>query len=222
MAGTCALLGAWADGRVWLEAFDEVTDAYQQMIVSLEGGILQTSDGRLFPDAAGLIAPGNLTLDDDLTVRGARHRGLRSEDRIDDLVQPLTMAEKMMLVERLRLDVLPPQVIGLAESHVLARATTTQDDTVMVCRRLRIAYAMSQAKQDTDGQPYNYDTHSLHIAHFYNVQSFQPDSLTDIWDHLPVDNLVTPVDCCRAELFLFVAEAGGVQQESRVHVFCFE
>ncbi len=55
-----------------------------------------------------------------LNFAGPRHRGMRAPERTLDLVRPLSIQEKMALIDRFRLDVPPPLLLGIAESYVLA------------------------------------------------------------------------------------------------------
>jgi hypothetical protein len=143
---------------------------------------------------------------------------MREAERVGELVQPFTLQEKMTLIERLALNIMPPMLLGLAESYVLAEAELARPYLYVVCRRVRLAIALPAVQTDADGQPYDYDTLVLHLAHWIDRRS--PDvSLVEVIDHLPGVTLHRPTDCIIRDGYLFISDGGGDQQKNRLHVW---
>lgn len=160
--GSYALLGVSAEGKIYAEAFDDDEVTY----FLAHAGKLETLAQA--PEKP-LIAPTASPQTEALNYRGARWRGLQAEDRIRETALPLTIPEKMQLVEDFNLKLMPPQMIGIAESHVISDVALIPDARYLVCRRLRIAYALMQPQQDEAGQPYDYDTMTFHVAQIYDA-----------------------------------------------------
>ena len=87
----------------------------------------------------------------------------------------------MALIAKFKLDLIPPMLLGVAESYVLAKPNSTPG-SVFVCRRLRLAVALPETRLDEDNQPYDYETHVIYLAHFYDCEQEPPfiDLLTDL------------------------------------------
>ena len=159
----CDLLGVGTDGTLYVEEIIDDGDRVVQHVVNPAGDIVASVDDAapgpfvpltLPPDAIRARSPRDTIA---LNFSGPRLRGLCEHDRVQELVQPLTMPDRMALVERLKLDVLPPHVLGLAESYVLAEAALTPV-LFVVCRRVRIVYRLNEPRRERDGTPYDYDT----------------------------------------------------------------
>lgn len=174
--GDCGLIGIAADLTIYAEEMYGEDGWLAQHALKLSEKTIAFSDENsgLNRDFEILQLPDDLARSQPckhttaLNFGGARHRGMREPERIAELVRPLTIQTKMTLIERLKLNIMPPMLLGIAESYVLAEAPLMSPDVFMVCRRLRLAYILTQVKADADHQPYDYDTLVLYIAHDYN------------------------------------------------------
>lgn len=154
-----------------------------------------------------------------LNFTGARHRGLRSLDRLDDVIHPFTVPEKFALAGMLKLEVPPPLLLGLAESYVLAEASVISPHLFLICRRMRIAFAFPEERIDDNGQPYDYDTHVLYAAHFYETSSDEPPGIIDSLRGLDGASLCRPMDCLIYGDRLLIADGGSDDRQSAVHMW---
>lgn len=153
-----------------------------------------------------------------LNFSGPRHRGLREDERIAEAVRPLSIESRMFIAQRISLPVMPPLLLGLAESYVLAETLFTAPDVYLVCRRLRLAYALPARTGD-----YDYDTLEVYAAHFYNCSTDDRE--------LPAEQVFTawpgvtprrPMDCMIHDNHLLVADGGTNEHPSAIHVWQIE
>lgn len=155
-----------------------------------------------------------------LNFHGPRHRGMREDERIADLVRPISMMAKMRLVEHLKLDIPPPHILGLAESYVMAEIELVRPRYYLICRRLRLAYALPTVRHDGAGSPYNYDTHVFHLAHTFDRELMDIETPLDTaLEGLPGIKLQRPLDCLMHENRVFVAEGGTEEQPGAIHLW---
>lgn len=153
---------------------------------------------------------------------GGRWRGLRDTDRVPDVLQSVTIAEKLALVVR----GIPNVILGIAESRAMAAARIDSNAAdsaawTLVCRRLRIAYTVPLA-YDAHGLPYDYDTDVLFLAQWVDSRNL---SVPPLIEALPVGVIGTrPADalydarCAR----LYVADNGDERYPAVVRVFQIE
>ncbi len=232
-AADCDLLGAGTDGTLYVEEIIDDGDRVVQHIIGSDGDIRASVDDAapgvfeplaLPPDAVRTQSPRQATA---LNFSGPRLRGSCHDDRIQELVQPLTMPDRMALVERLKFDVLPPHVLGLAESYVLAEAALTAS-LFVVCRRLRVAYRLDEPRHERDGTPYDYDTITIYAAHLYDRDAGTPvsvdgqpfDGVSAALDGLPGPALRRPMACLTLPGGrLAIADGGDGDRVSTVHVY---
>jgi hypothetical protein len=222
--GDCALLAATADLSIYVEEmYGEGWLA--QTAIAPDGSIIAAVDedeGRSnglqpleIPENA--IAPRSAWNTMALNFGGARHRGLRAAERIDELAHPLTITEKLALTTHLALKILPPHLLGLAESYVLAEAHI-QAGLYVVCRRFRIVHVLPAAMHDTDQQPYDYDTLPFFVAHFYQLKQSPEPTLIDFLAHFsPLPH--RPMDCLVVGDHIIVADGGDAQRTSAIHIW---
>jgi len=226
-SGECSLLGVDSDGKIYVE--ERYTDAYwgAQHLISPDGKFLHTEDEEggantnvtplAIPADARKPQPGWHT--NQLNFSGSRHRGLREPERITNTVQSIPMPLKMRLVERLNLNIMPPLLLGLAESYVMSEVELIRPHTYLICRRMRFAYALPEPKTDDAGQQYDYDTAILHIAQIYHKGD---DHLTDLADHLdglegtPLNH---PMDCLIQQDRLYIADSGLGTTPNYIHIW---
>lgn len=232
----CDLLGVGTDGTLYVEEIIDDGDRVVQHVVNPAGDIVASVDDAapgpfvpltLPPDAIRARSPRHTVA---LNFSGPRLRGLCEHDRVQELVQPLTMPDRMALVERLKLDVLPPHVLGLAESYVLAEAALSPE-LFVVCRRVRIAYRLNEPRRERDGTPYDYDTVTVYAAHLYDTVAATPtavegqplDSLSAALDSLPGPALRRPMACLvQPNGRLVIADGGSDETVSALHVWEWE
>ncbi len=220
-ADEIALLGAAPGGALHAESFAEAGDVVIRWRVSADGQEIQRlpEESAAFAELPpGLTAPQTLPPGHPWDFSGARLRGLREEDRVSTLVQPLTIMQKMPLISHLGLAITPMQLLGVAESRLLAAATFPAGDGVL-CRRVRLAYALATVQHDDDGLPYDYDTIPLYLLHAYKPDADEPPPLEDSLSDLAGVAIPRPMDCLYYEGRLIVADAGLPGEASRVLVF---
>ncbi len=232
--GDCTLLGVVpgdpadpsgaADCTIYVEEIYDEDGKLAQHALTLDGRLLATVDeGSGDTDLHPLDLPpqrikpqtGWHTMA--LNFAGPRHRGLRAPERTLDLVRPLTIAEKMALIDRFRLDVPPPLLLGVAESYVLAETPICAPTLYFVCRRVRFAVALTEERTDADGQPYDYDTQVVYLAHFYERD--QEPEWSDILADATSIPLSRPMDCLLVKDRLFIADGGADDRLSAIHVW---
>ncbi len=224
-AGDCSLLGVGGDGSLFVEEI--YGDGWvAQHALSADGTLIASVDEQN-GDATDLQP---LPLPDDLkqphagwhtmplNFSGPRQRGLREPERVLELVKPLTFAEKLLLHQRYALDV-PPLLLGLAESYVMAEAPLAGAWLFVVCRRIRVAAALPQPEHDEGGAAYDYDTRVLYLAHLFDRASDEPPTLLDPETDLISPALKRPMDCLVAGDRLYVADGGENERLSTIHIF---
>lgn len=227
--GDCSLLGVTSDLTVYVEESYTEYCWIAQHAIRPDGTIQQSADEQhgLRPGAL-LTLPADLTRPDARAAAlrrnftGPRLRGLREPERVTEMVRPLTVMDKLRLAETLRLTFPAPLLLGVAEDVVLAGARLTAT-TTLLCRRVRLAYALPQPQRDTDGTPYDYDTLTYHTAQLHDQavdddDAPPPPGLTTALD-APGEPVLRPLDCLVAHGHLFIADAGdeAAGRVSRLH-----
>jgi hypothetical protein len=92
----------------------------------------------------------------------------------------------------------------------------------LVCRRLRVVYALEAEQTDEHNQPYDYDSHVLYVAHVYDRSQEVKPTLRESLAGLAGVQLHHPMDCLIAHDYVFVADGGGGERVSMVHVWRME
>jgi hypothetical protein len=201
---------------VWMAQHAIAPDGTFSMSQDEDSGRNQQVQPLEIPQGAARSQPGWHTAR--LNFGGARHRGLRSDDRISELVRELSVADKIKLVERLNLAVTPPMLIGIAECRVTSEAVIDYPDVFAVCRRLRLAVMMPEVRQD-DGGPYDYDTLVIHVAHLADREREFECPILAALDGLPGAHLHRPLDCIATHDRLYVTDGGAPGRLSALHVW---
>lgn len=136
------------------ESADPTDESWQIMVLDDQQHVIAC-------EADGWLPAGNWS--EAQTAPASRHtwgiaqleRGYAEQTRILEWVRPLSITEKMGLVSRLKLAVLPPAILGIASSEALF---SVELDTLWVLRRLRVAYRVTAPTHD-------YDLLTLHVLH---------------------------------------------------------
>ena len=225
-AGDCALLGIGHDGLVYIEELYGEHDWLAQHELSPSDGLLKSVDeycGTASVDTTlqlpkRLHRPQRIREFGHLNFSGARRRGLMIDERIEDLVRPLSIIEKVELVEYLDWDIDPLSLLGIAESTIRS-CCKIYDDEVAVCRRTRIAYRLPQATRDDRGSHYDYDSIETHLFHGLQVDTKE---LPDLTDCLTDIDLFRPLDCMAVDGKLYIADGGQGEIRSALHLFEIE
>jgi hypothetical protein len=221
--GDCKILGITPQMALYVEEIYGDDDWLAQYSLTLDNHITRLADedhgentrfSRLTLPA-DLIRPAPITTSAALNFTGPRQRGLREPERIHEIVRPLTIATRMQVIQQLGLDLLPPMLLGIAESMVIAEALIPP---MLVCRRLRLDYALTTPQRDSSGQPYVYDTLVLHVAHVYETDEIELPPET-VFAGLPGVTLLRPMDCLVYNDTLIVADGGTSQHNSQIHVW---
>lgn len=214
--GSCNLIGISPQGDLFVEEWygDEDDPRIAQHRIAQSGEMIESADEsdekRAFSPLTlpeNLIRPAEIVRGQAFNFVGPRFRGLRETDRIQETAQVFSVMEKMTLAAKLRLDFPPPLLIGLAESLVLAEASITEK-WLVVCRRVRLAYALPQIQLDAHGLPYDYDSLTLFVAHFYDPATGRVPDLASCLDDLAGWQLRQPADCLIHEGRLYLADGG--------------
>ena len=224
--GDCRLLGITPDGTIYAEELYGEDDWLAQHRLSQIDGILESVDEAWgnnlkmdllkLPD--NLIRPYPVNSSHPLNFTGARLRGKRVDERIDELLLPLEMDEKIELIDYMEWDISPGQLLGIAESVVLAQTPTHQPDISILCRRVRLAYALPQHKIASNNE-YDYDVLSLYLVHEYNPADHDTSPLVDCLDSIDDVLLLRPMDCLYYASRLYVADGGEDEDVSAIHIF---
>lgn len=222
---TCGLLGISPDLVIYAEEIYGESDWTAQHAIRMDGVILESADelyghhARFSPLSlpTNSLRPHAGLHTQSLNFAGPRHRGKREDERVQEMVRPLSIQTKMALVERLNLDIFPPLILGLAESYVISEAEI-QADLYVVCRRIRIAYALAH---DPD-RSYDYDTIEFHAAHIFDPETQDELSVGEVFDGLPGVQLHNPTDCIVAHDHLFIADGGGNLRANQIHIWRIE
>lgn len=210
------LLGMTSTGIVIAEGYSEARENATICRIEPDGNLVLLPKDTSLPQA--LISPEVVPAGHPLHFSGARLRGLRETDRIQALVQPLSILEKMALISHLALSVSPMQVLGIAESRVLSQAMLTPTLAV-ICRRVRIAYALPSIAKDADGLPYDYDTLPLYLLHAYHPQTTEVPPLEDCLGEFAGVRLHRPLDCLYHAGRLVVTEGSTADQPCRIVIW---
>jgi hypothetical protein len=224
--GDCSIVGITPEGTVYVEEIYGEDGWVALHKISSDGSIKASADEEsganipLTPLAVplDLSKPTRVWNTMSLNYAGARHRGLRGLERVDELARTLAIVEKLALIKHLNLDILPPQLLGLVESYVLAEAEVVHPHLFFVCRRARVAYVLPSERADVNGNPYDYDTQAFYGVHFYNRSSDDDPPMTDMLEGLPGVTLSRPMDCMIWGNRLYVADGGDPDIERICHL----
>ncbi|MCY4018721.1 MAG: hypothetical protein OXG39_04880 [Chloroflexi bacterium] len=222
-AGDCALLGVDHEGCVYVEELYGEDDWLAQHIVSLSAGVLESADeqcGTVPPPAplpALRASPSKMKVFDHLNFSGARWRGRMADERVEDMLRHLSIAEKIALVDYLDWEIDPLRLLGIAESIVLS-CCPYSDGEYLVCRRIRVAYRLPAAQSDDHGldRDYDYDSVEVHLLHRLPADTLE---LPDLSECLTEFDLCRPLDCMRLDGKFYLADGGEGAIKSALHVF---
>ena len=223
--GDCSLIGVSGDLTLYAEEVYGEDGWVAQCSLRLDGSVLSMMDEdhgknaavQALPLPVDLARPKTGWHTMELNFSGARHRGIRREERISDVAQPLSIEDKLLVAERLHL--LPPTLLGLAESYVLAEAELVHPNLFLVCRRLRFVYALQDEQTDEQNLAYDYDSKVLYAAHLYDRSQEVRPALRESLATLAGAQLQRPMDCLLAHDHIFVADGGEGERLSTVHVW---
>ena len=223
--GDCKLLAVTREGLIYAEELYGDEDWLAQHKISIEDGILESIDELAgdnpditpFKLPASAILPSSKSCCDALTFTGARLQGMQSDEPIAEIVLPLSIEDKIELVDYMEWDILPMQIIGIAESVVLSH-TRLADGQLMVCRRVRIAYRLTE-EADNKGVPYDYDSLDIYLLHEFDPDDDDLPELVDCLNEIEDVELLRPMDCLYHDGKLYVADGGEAGDSSAIHVF---
>lgn len=224
--GDCYLLGVTPALTVYVQEIFGDDDQLAQHALTFDGGLLASADEtrNAASDFAPLYLPPDLVRPmfvrhaQGLNYSGPRQRGLREQERIIDVVRALEVPTRIRLSQQTGIPM--PLILGIAESRVLAEALLAPPDTYLVCRRLRIAYALPEPQRDTSRQWYDYDTLTIFAAHLYNPTRHDVElSPDEVFAGLPGVQLNRPMDCIVCHQHLFIADGGDTNRTSQIHIW---
>ena len=224
--GDCRLLGLSGDGCIFVEELYGEDDWLAQYKLSSGSGVIESvdeGDGEN-KDFDPLDLPDDIQRPetrhpfDYLDFSGARLRGMAVNERIDELVQSLTIAEKIDLVADSDWGIDPMRLIGISESKILAACKLDADNHAL-CRRIRIAYRLPKPQRDEPGMAYDYDSFTLHVLHRLPAGAIELPDLSLCLKSTQESDLFRPQDCMYCDGVLLVADGGDEDTFSAVHVF---
>ena len=230
--GDCSLLGVSDDLRIHAEEIYSDDAWIAQHIYTLDGAERETVDEDFGKNKdvkplhlSGAIErphPGWHCMG--LNYSGPRHRGLRGPERIVDTVQPLSIGTRMTIQPYLRVKVAPPALLGIAESYVISEAELIRPNLYLVCRRIRVAYALSPEQIDENDGEFDYDTTVIYAVHLHDRQEGNDPALEDIIGEFGGITVHRPMDCVYAFKHLFIADGGSEANDikSKIHVWRVE
>lgn len=226
--GDCKLLGVTDDGLIYIEELYGDDDWLAQHKISIDGEIIESIDelsGKnpniiLFKLPNTAILPTSKPCCERLNFTGARLRGIQRDEPIDEVVLPLSIEDKIELVDYMEWDISPMQIIGIAESVVLAH-TQLPDGLLMVCRRVRVAYRLTQLV-DHNSIPYDYDSLDIYLLHEFDPSDDELPELVDCLNDMEDVVLLRPMDCLYHDGKLYVADGGEEDDSSAIHMFEYQ
>ncbi|MFN8380040.1 MAG: hypothetical protein U0452_15355 [Anaerolineae bacterium] len=218
--GDVALL-ALSGNQLWAE--EMYGDQWlAQHALDLDRGIVESADEdegratqlRPLDIPADALAPRRAWAAMRLNYAGARHQGLREEDRLADVLHPVSVADRFALANAFA--VAPPAVLGIAESYVLAESPLAEPHDLLLCRRLRIAVAVPR-NTDSAGLSFDYVTRACFVLQRWKVGEDEPP-LEHALSGLGGIPLHQPMDCMRRDNRLYVAEGGAEGRTAAVSI----
>jgi hypothetical protein len=217
LSGECRLLGIDDARAVWIEAYSE-QEGVQSCCLSFDGETRHPANsGRSTLQPPALHRPRSAWQTMRLNFAGARHRGERARDLVDQMAHPLTPGERDLLIKTYGIAVPPPLLIGWIESYALAEAQIAPH-VFCVCRRLRAAYGLLTPQAESDGTLCNYDSAVIHVAHLYPVDA----PIDELIGHLPGAMLLRPLDCQAFDRHLFILDGGSDANAPALHLWQIE
>jgi len=90
------------------------------------------------------------------------------------------------------------------------------DDTLIVCRRVRVAYRLREPHAD-----YDYDSLPVYLLH----EVYPDDDVLALVDCFNDDDdvvLLRPMDCLFYDGLLYVADGGEDEDVSAIHIFEYD
>lgn len=223
--GDCKLLGITTEGVIYAEELYGEHDWLAQHKIIIDEGVIdsvdelagENPDMRPFKLPHNIIVPCSKPYGESMDFKGARLRGIQREERIAEMVLPLSMEDKIALVHYMEWDILPMQIIGIAESVILSY-TRLSDETFVMCRRVRVAYRLTE-QAEQEGNPYDYDSLEVHILHEFDPHNNELPELGDCLSGSEDVDLLRPMDCLYHDGRLYVADGGEEGDVSAIHVF---
>ena len=220
-AGDCHLRGIASNGQIYAEEIYGEDDWLAQHRLHPTNGIIETIDEASgnnlnlaqIPLPDSITKPTRTSCCPALHFTGARLRGMRIDERIEELVYPLSMEDKIQLTDFMEWDHHPTQLIGLAESTVLAHVIISTIET-FVCRRLRIAYRLKNPMPS-----YDYDSLDVYLFHRYNPLDDVMPELVDCLNDVDDVVLLRPMDCLVVDGRLYIADGGENDEPCAIHIF---
>ena len=223
----CNLLGVTPDFEIYVEEIYTDDAWIAQHHYTIDGELIASVNEDYgnnpsvtpikLPETIVRPNPGWHTME--LNFVGPRHRGMRGPERIIETVRSLALPTKVAMVERFGLDIAPPMILGLAESFVISEIELLRPSVYLICRRVRIAYALPEIKYDDSNEPYDYETLVIYLAHYHDKdRGFEPP-FQDLFDVLPDVTLNRPMDCLMVNNHLFIADSGGDNAKNAIHVW---
>ncbi len=214
--GLCGLIGV--DGRLRIYAEESYGDGWHaQYIISMDGDFIAVADQESganpdiepLPRSSDLKTPRPAWASMHLNYGGAPHRGEYARDDIARLARPLSYGEKEKLIGLGYFPDMPFHLIlGVVESYVLSE-TTVDADLFLICRRLRIAYLLQEPVTGPEGSRYDYDTHVLHLAQWFDQSKPEmPLEYTLLDEESAGISMNSPTEGVFRDGYLFLADSG--------------
>ena len=223
--GMCGILGITPNGQIYAEEIYPPDELVAHHILTPDGEIITSADEAEHPSLLtlpkDLITPQIHPQTKILNYQGGRLRGLREAERLSDWAQSLAIADKLTLIQTLGLKINAMQLFGIIESAVLS-SVHLRDDWFIVCRRIRLAIALTQIQTDADGLRYDYDNHMLQTAHLYHASWAEFTPIHQVMRGVGGQFLRHVYDGTRHKNQLYIASGGGDDKNNTIHRWSIE
>jgi hypothetical protein len=234
--GECGLLGVGPDLSFYAEEIYGEEGWMTQTAYDFEGQRLAGEDEasgdnqgvERLAKPVDLVRPRTGLSSARLNFGGARHRGLVDEDRVEEVVRPLELTDKVLLIEAgLVPPVDPPAIFGLAQSYVASEAQLVapgrdQKPVFLLSRRLRVAYRLPEPAVNSAGEWYDYDSHEVAVLQHHSPgDEDAPLGDTLLGSAALGVELNWPTDIVFRDGTLFAADSAQGREDvsSRVHIW---
>lgn len=209
--GVCGILGITPQFDLYIEEIYPPDDDIICHHISTNGVIIQSSETLKLP--TNIITPKIHPSTPQLNYTGGRTRGMREAEHLQDWAKPFTIAEKMRIIEALKLSITPMQLFGMINSVVLSSAQL-HSDWFVVCRRIALAIALPKIQYDADGLPYDYDGHIIQTAHFYHASWEESPPIESVLMGIGDIRLSGTYDCVLMDNQLLISESGIIKNNT--------
>ncbi len=177
-------------------------------LLDANGHIFETRDGWDFSVSLQTLIDPIRPYTHPLTWGIFRTRGMREAERVAEWVHPLTIAEKLPIIQYLQLNTSPMMILGIAYSNVQTQVTIGA--TEWVTRSLGMVEALSEPCK-VGQHTFDYVVHDYALFHAVNDENITPSKIGGV-------SLICPRDAMVFDGKLHVWDAGDSNYDARIIV----